>query len=97
MELTVKHDKKYQQFTIELEADEEAELAYALPSDKVLDFTHTFVPESARGQGVAHKLIEQGLQFAADNGFKVIATCPAVATYINRHQQYQHLLYQEDA
>jgi len=89
--MSVEHDKKYQQFSILL-GDEDAELAYATPSEKVLDFTHTYVPESARGKGIASKLITEGLQYADLNGYRIIATCPAVKAYIKRHPEYERLL-----
>ena len=92
MDITVKHEKKYQQFTVELADEEEAELAYALPSEGTIDFTHTYVPESARGKGVAQKLIEEGLCFARDNGYLVIATCPAVKKYIRSNPEHHDLL-----
>jgi len=92
MDVKVVHEEKYQQFTVTLNDDEEAELAYARPSDKEIDFTHTFVPESARGQGIAQKMIEEGLCFARDNGYLVIATCPVVARYIASNKHHQDLL-----
>lgn len=91
MDLNIKHDKKYQQFTASL-GEEEAELAYATPSEEVMDFTHTFVPESARGKGVANKLIKEGLCYAEENGKKVVATCPVVKKYIHKNPDYQRLL-----
>ncbi|MDX5417863.1 MAG: N-acetyltransferase [Hymenobacteraceae bacterium] len=91
MEMNITHDKKYQQFTAKL-GEEEAELAYATPSDEVLDFTHTYVPESARGKGVANKLIVEGLCYAEENGKKVIATCPVVRKFIHKNPDYHKLL-----
>ncbi|MFT2009946.1 GNAT family N-acetyltransferase [Pontibacter sp. 13R65] len=90
--MNILHEEKYQQFTAALANDEEAELAYSTPAPQVLDFTHTFVPESARGKGIADALIKEGLRFAAENNYKVIASCPAVATYIERHPEYKELL-----
>jgi uncharacterized protein len=92
MDIDIKHDKKYQQFTANLGEEEEAELAYATPSEEVMDFTHTFVPETARGKGVANKLIEEGLCYAEENGKKVIATCPVVKKYIHKNPDYHKLL-----
>lgn len=91
MDIDIKHDKKHQQFTAAL-GEEEAELAYAVPSEEVMDFTHTYVPESARGKGVANKLIAEGLCYAEENGKKVIATCPVVQKYIHKNPDYQKLL-----
>ncbi|MFD2514964.1 GNAT family N-acetyltransferase [Pontibacter locisalis] len=91
MSRTIKHEEKYQQFTIELDGDE-AELAYACPSEDVVDFTHTYVPKSERGNGMAESLIEEGLKYAREHNLKVKATCPAVAKYINAHPEYKDLL-----
>jgi uncharacterized protein len=92
MDLTVKHEKEYQQFTVKLEDEKEAELAYAMPEQDTIDFTHTYVPKTARGQGIAQQMIEEGLCFARDNGYLVIATCPAVKKYIHSNPEHQHLL-----
>ncbi|MHC2990616.1 hypothetical protein OB13_03100 [Pontibacter sp. HJ8] len=91
MDVNITHNKEDQQFTANL-GDDEAELAYATPSPDVLDFTHTYVPESARGKGIASKLIEKGLCYAEDNGLLVIASCPVVKKYIDNNPDYQKLL-----
>ena len=92
MDVKVVHEEQYQQFTVTLANDEEAELAYSRPSEKEIDFTHTFVPESARGKGIAQQMIEEGLCFARDNGYLVIATCPVVKKYIQKNPEHENLL-----
>ena len=91
MEVKIIHDEEYQQFTVEM-GEEDAELAYARPAPDTLDFTHTYVPESARGKGIANKLIEAGLCYAEENGLLVIATCPVVEKFISKNPDYQKLL-----
>ncbi len=91
MNISVKHDKVAQEFSVQLE-DDQAEMTYALPEDKVMDFQHTFVPENFRNQGVANQLIQTGLKYAQENNFKIIASCPAVAAYVQRHKEYEKLL-----
>jgi uncharacterized protein len=92
MAVTIIHEEKYQQFTIEFDKDEDdAELAYARPSGDVIDFTHTFVPKSERGDGLATELIEKGLQYARQHNLKVKATCPAVDKYIESHPEHHDL------
>lgn len=91
MDIQIEHNQEEQEFVAELDGDQ-AELAYAMPQDNVIDFQHTFVPESFRGEGVANQLIEAGLKFAETQKYQVIASCPAVAAYVRRHQQYQPLL-----
>jgi len=92
MQINIIHEQEAQQFSAELEGGENAELAYATPSEKVIDFTHTYVPVAARGKGVAYKLIEEGLRYAREQELRVIATCPAVAKHISRHPHHQDLL-----
>lgn len=91
MEIKINHDIEGQEFTVELGQDQ-AELTYAKPEEKVIDFQHTFVPEQYRNNGVADQLIQTGLQYAQQQQFRVIATCPFVASYIRRHPEYQSLL-----
>jgi uncharacterized protein len=91
MEKTITHDERYQQFSITL-GNDEAELAYATPMDKVIDFTHTYVPEAYRDQGFAAKLITFGLNYAETNELKVIATCGVVKDFILQNPKYKFLL-----
>jgi predicted GNAT family acetyltransferase len=91
MDVTVQHDTENQEFTADLNG-EQAELAYATPQPNLMDFTHTYVPKGERNKGVAARLIEAGLQYAEQQGHKVIASCPAVAKFIRTHENYQRLL-----
>lgn len=88
---SVKHNPEDQEFTVEIDGGG-GELAYSLPKEKVIDFSHTYVDEDLRNQGIANELIKTGLQYAQDNNLKVIASCPAVSAYIQRHSEYQKLL-----
>lgn len=90
--MSITHDAKYQQFTLALPDGDEAELAYSKPSDQVISFTHTFVPENHRGQGLAEKLIKHGFAFAQENNLKVIPGCEAVAKFLQAHPEYQQFL-----
>lgn len=90
---TVQHDKKYQQFSIFVDSeDDDAELAYATPSPDVIDFTHTYVPEAVRGTGLVQQLIEAGLAYAQKHRLKIKASCPAVQKYLQQHPEYEYLL-----
>ena len=90
--MNITHDAKYQQFTITLPDSDEAELAYSKPADDIINFTHTFVPENHRGQGLAEKLIKAGFAFAQENNLKVIPGCEAVSKFLQAHPEYQQFL-----
>lgn len=87
----INHNTEDQEFTTEVEGHS-GELAYSLPTNDVIDFSHTYVDEAIRGQGVADELIKAGLNYAQENDLKVIASCPAVSAYIRRHHEYEKLL-----
>ena len=89
--MEVTHDQEDWRFYIKV-GEEEAELTYSYPEDTVLDFDYTFVPEAARGQGLADKLVQAGLTFARENNYQVIPSCPVVEAYVKRHLEYQDLL-----
>lgn len=68
-----------------------AVLEYHLDGD-VIVFTHTEVPEAARGQGVAEALARTALDYTEEHGLRVRPLCPFVASFIRRHSEYQHLV-----
>lgn len=71
-----------------------AVLDYQQPSAGVIDYTHTFVPENERNQGVGESLAKTALDYARQHQLRVIPTCPFVASYIKQHDEYTDLLAQ---
>ena len=89
-EITVVHNKEEQRFEAEVNG-QLAEADYSLRDDRII-FTHTGVPRSIGGQGVASKLIKTALDYARENNLKVVPLCSFVAAYMRRHREYQDLL-----
>jgi predicted GNAT family acetyltransferase len=95
MDIHIDHNLQEQTFYAHVDG-EEAELAYSLPEEGVIDFMHTFVPEGLRGRGVGEQLVEAGLAYAREKGWKIIPTCRFVASYVKRHaSEYDSLLAQK--
>jgi hypothetical protein len=63
---------------------------YRLEGDRIT-FTHTEVPEAARGQGVGEALAKAALDAARARSLKVVARCPFMAAYLRRHSEYASL------
>ena len=57
---------------------QEGVLDYKLNGNSV-NFTHTFVPDAFRGQGVAKQLVAEGLSWANSQGYEIEADCWYVA------------------
>ena len=66
-------------------------LKYAYRGD-AMDLAHTTVPEEAEGQGIGAALAKAALDHARREGVKVIPSCPFVASYVKRHQDYADLV-----
>ncbi len=57
--------------------------------------THVGVHPDFRGQGVAGRITQVGLEYAKANSLRVIPMCPYAAVYIRRHPEYAELTKQQ--
>ncbi len=63
-------------------------------TDQLVVFTHTEVEDRCEGMGVGSALARVGLDdVRAEGTRKVLALCPFIAEWIDRHPDYQDLLY----
>lgn len=86
----VQHDASAHAFTAAVDGGT-AELEYQRDGDQIV-FTHTFVPEDARGQNLGTALVEAGLAYAREHSLTVVPQCPFVASYVEEHPEAQDLL-----
>ncbi|MGI4737322.1 MAG: GNAT family N-acetyltransferase [Janthinobacterium lividum] len=82
--MAIQHDPASYRFTT-TQAGGTGELVYEQPQAGVIDFVHTFVDESLRGQGVADELARAGLAFARAQHLKVRTSCEFMAAFAQRH------------
>jgi len=67
--------------------------AYYDVADDLIVFTHTEVDEESEGHGVGSALARGALDdVRADGRRKVIARCPFIKGWLERHPDYQDLL-----
>ena len=57
----------------------------------ILAITHTFVPESLRGKGLAAMLTKATLEYARSKGRKVDPVCSYAARYMEQHLEFADL------
>jgi uncharacterized protein len=79
----VRHNEEDRQFELPVEGG----LAFVSYSreDERITFHHTEVPEQSEGKGVAAKVVAAALDYACDNGLRVVPECAYVAGYVKRH------------
>jgi predicted GNAT family acetyltransferase len=87
----IEHDEREQRFFVRLD-DGDAELAYTHVAPNLMDIQHTFVPQGARGQGVAEALAEHAFQVARERGWRVVPTCPFVRKWLASHPEHVTLV-----
>jgi predicted GNAT family acetyltransferase len=84
--MSIRHNPDDQEFTTTRNGYQ-AELAYSRPANDQIDFSHTFVDEGLRGQGVAEELARAALDFARKENLKVKTSCKYMASFVRRHQE----------
>jgi len=76
----------------ELAVDGHIAATYYKVDHGVITFIHTEVPPELGGKGVGSRLIKGALDQVRSEGLKVIAECPFVKAYIDKHPEYADLL-----
>ena len=76
----------------ELAVDGHIAATYYEIAGNVITFEHTEVPPELGGKGIGSTLIKGALDQVRSAGLTVIAECPFVKAYIDRHPDYGDLL-----
>ncbi|MDB2448776.1 N-acetyltransferase [bacterium] len=79
---TIEHRPEERRFVLSLD-DGLGYLAYQL-DDNDITFTSTFVPDNWRGRGLARELVDAGLAWARDQGYRIHASCSYVQVVLKR-------------
>ena len=88
----VVNNEAHQRFELTVEGHLAA--TYYKLSDGVITFVHTDVPPELGGKGVGSALVKGALDQVRAGGLKVIAQCPFVKAYFDKHTEYADLLKQ---
>lgn len=92
MGINVAHHKESMQFEAIIDG-KSASLRYKMTGhNKVLDYYSTFVPKELRGRHIGEEIVKFALDYAKENHFKIIPTCPFVARLIVQHPEYQSIV-----
>jgi uncharacterized protein len=76
----------------ELTVDGHLAATYYGISGDVITFVHTEVPSELGGKGIGSKLVKGALDQVRSEGLKVVAECPFVKGYIEKHPEYSAIL-----
>ena len=90
MDSQVQHEKNFHRFAVHV-GEATALLAYREEGDMIY-LVHTEVPAAMEGKGIGGQLAKAALNYARENKLKVVARCPFVTSYLERHPEYQDLV-----
>lgn len=76
------------------ERDVDGKIVYAAYrlDDKILSITYVEAPPALRGSGEAGKLMQDIMDYAREEGLKVIPICEYAVSWIRRNQSYKDVL-----
>lgn len=66
-------------------------LRYARSGQRI-DLVHTEVPPELGGRGLGGVLAKAALDYAREAGLAVVASCPFVKKYLEKHPEYSGLV-----
>jgi predicted GNAT family acetyltransferase len=90
MALEIQHERSAHRF-ISLVEGQLCVLEYRLEGD-TMTITHTGVPSSLGGRGIAAELTRNALETARTQGWKVVPACSYAQVFMARHTEYADLL-----
>ncbi|PKF81202.1 N-acetyltransferase [Vibrio sp. vnigr-6D03] len=90
-DIAVIHDIQAKEFRIEVAPESWAKVTYRQEGD-VFFVDHSSVPESLRGQGKGAVMMEAALLEIEKLNVKIVPECSYVRHYVNKHENWHHLL-----
>ncbi len=89
MSYAIEHDRAARRFETQVDGVQ-CVLDYTLAAG-VMTITHTGVPASVGGRGVASALVQAAMAAARAEHWKVVPACSYATVWMQRHPEYQDL------
>lgn len=88
----VEHDTANNRFLIRDNGGIAAVMTYVISSPELYIIDHTLVEDAYRGQGLGDKLIKAMVEYARENGIKILPLCPFAKGRFERISEYADVL-----
>lgn len=87
------HDTDNKRFLIQDNGNNAALMTYVISNPELYIIDHTFVENAYRGQGLGDKLIQAMVDYARENGIKILPLCPFAKGRFERISEYADVLH----
>ena len=91
MAITVVRDDAHHQYQALVDGEPAGAAHYRVRPGIVI-FYHTVVDEAFEGKGVGSALAKGALDDVRARGERIVAECPFIATFLQRHPEYADLV-----
>jgi predicted GNAT family acetyltransferase len=92
--IEVVDDREKRRFEIRVDGELAGFADYSRRGGRLI-FRHTEIDDAFEGRGLGSKLAQGALDAARAGGEAVVPLCPFVASYIEKHPEYEDLVDQE--
>lgn len=89
--MKVENDSGQQRFLVRL-PEGSGELQYRRIPPRTLELVHTEVAQTLRGRGVGDALAEAAIAYARAEDLSVVASCPFVRRWLEKHPEHHDLV-----
>ncbi|MEO1968948.1 MAG: GNAT family N-acetyltransferase [Sphingomonadaceae bacterium] len=92
-DVTVTHEGNDERgrYSAKLDGEDAGHLDWIGRGEDVRVATHTLVPDSMRGKGIAGKLVDALIADARNEGFRIVPQCSYVDAQFKRHPEWVSL------
>ncbi|WP_153977412.1 GNAT family N-acetyltransferase [Paenibacillus xylanilyticus] len=88
----VEHEPANKRFIIQDKGDIAAVMTYVISSPELYIIDHTLVENAYRGQGLGDKLLKAMVEYARENGIKILPLCPFAKGRFDHIPEYADVL-----
>ncbi len=71
-----------------------AEMTYNWQDDRVFVIDHTEVSEKLAGKGIGKQLVHAAVEFARENGYKIVPVCSFAKKVLEKEKDFADVLHQ---
>lgn len=89
--MDITNDTQHSKFTTIVDGVE-AKIIYKRGTGNAYDLVHTIVPKEIEGRGIAGELVKFAIATARAENVKIIATCPYVKRWFEKHPEQDDVL-----
>ncbi len=92
--IDLSHDGKKGAIVYMVEGEKLAEMTFVFAGEGQFIIDHTEVDPSMKGKGIGNRLLDKAVDYARENGLKILPLCPFAASVFRKNKDIRDVLKQ---